>query len=202
MHNPDGILYGTLPGYHLAASGRLMAQEVAAYLAAAGADIAYVAASSLDRAQETAAPVAKLAGTTTVTDDRLIEAANVFAGKSVSARSFLAPVTWPKLVHPLRPSWGEPYLEVAHRMLGAVQTAVDRATGREAVLVSHQLPIWTIRRYLTGHRLWHNPNRRECALASLTSLLFVDGVFRAVRYREPAAHIPAVDDPAPREGSQ
>ena len=95
----------------------------------------------------------------------------------------------------MTPSWGEPYLEIARRMLGAVYTAQAAAAGGEAVLVSHQLPIWTIRRFLTGKRLWHSPTARQCALASLTSVVFVDGVVSEVTYREPAAHIAAGDDP-------
>ena len=42
------------------------------------------------------------------------------------------------------------------------------AEGHEAVCVSHQLPIWTLRRYVERKRLWHDPRRRQCGLASLT----------------------------------
>ncbi|MDQ3990680.1 MAG: histidine phosphatase family protein, partial [Actinomycetota bacterium] len=82
-------------------------------------------------------------------------------------------------------SWGEPYRELARRMLAAVHRAREQAAGSEAVCVSHQLPIWTLRRYLTGQRLWHHPRRRQCALASLTSLVFSEDVLTAVTYTEP-----------------
>lgn len=195
VHNPGNILYGRLPGYRLAASGREMAAGVAGYLGRTGTDIAYLAASSLQRAQETAAPLAELTGLPVQTDDRIIEAANDFEGTAVGAHTFRSPGTWLKLRDPLRPSWGEPYLEIAHRMLGAVYTAVHAADGRAAVLVSHQLPIVTVRRYLEGRRLWHDPRRRQCAVASLTTLTFVDGVFAGLGYAEPVGHIAAVDDP-------
>ena len=92
-------------------------------------------------------------------------AANDFEGSAVGLHTFRSPGIWVKLRAPLRPSWGEPYLQIAHRMLAAVYTAVHEADGRAAVLVSHQLPIVTVRRYLEGRRLWHDPRRRECAVA-------------------------------------
>jgi len=71
-------------------------------------------------------------------------------------------------------------------MLGAVYRARRLAESHEAVCVSHQLPIWTLRRFLEGRRLWHDPRRRQCSLASLTSLLFDDERLVAIRYTEPA----------------
>lgn len=195
VHNPDNILYGRLPGYRLAASGLAMADAVA--VALAGADITSVAASPLLRAQQTAAPIAAGHGLDIVTDDRVLEADNEFAGAPTSGpdNALRKPANWIRMRDPFTPSWGEPYLQIAHRMLAAVYAAVERSAGHEAVIVSHQLPIWTIRRYLTGQRLWHNPASRQCAVASLTSFTFADGMFQRVDYREPAAHIPAVDDP-------
>ncbi len=194
VHNPSGILYGRLPGYSLASSGRAMADAVAAHLE--DADITYLAASSLVRAQETAAPLAAAKHLTVTTDDRVIEAGNAFEGMKVAVGDGVLrePRYWLKLRNPFRPSWGEPYLQIAHRMLGAVYSAAAAADGSEALIVSHQLPIVTIRRYLEGLRLWHNPSSRECSVASLTSLTFVDGVFAELAYSEPARHIAAVDD--------
>jgi broad specificity phosphatase PhoE len=194
VHNPSGILYGRLPGFSLAASGRAMADGIAEYLAPA--DITYLAASSLIRAQETAAPLAAAKGLTVTTDDRVIEAGNAFEGLKVAVGDGVLrqPRYWPKLRNPFRPSWGEPYLDIAHRMLGAIYTSIAAADGHEALIVSHQLPIVTVRRYLEGLRLWHNPSSRECSVASVTSLEFSDGVFTGLRYAEPMAHIAAVDD--------
>lgn len=199
VQNPDGILYGTLPGYRLARSGEAMAQGVAAHLR--GSDIGYLAASSLERAQQTISPLAELTGLPVVTDDRLIEAGNSFAGTRFTPATLLKPAAWGRMIDPVRPSWGEPYLDIARRMLGAVAAAEVAARGRVAVLVSHQLPIWTVRRFLSGRRLWHNPAVRQCALASLTSLHFANGVLVDIRYTEPVADIAAVDDPvAPGDG--
>jgi broad specificity phosphatase PhoE len=65
------------------------------------------------------------------------------------------------------------------------------AAGHEALLVSHQLPIWTLRRRLEHKRLWHDPRRRQCGLASLTSFHFDDDVVVGIGYSEPAAHLVA-----------
>ncbi len=197
VENPGGVLYGRLPDFHLSTVGKAMAERVADHLA--GADIGYVASSPLERAVETAAPLAATLHRDVVTDARLIEPTNVFEGTrfSVGDGVLRRPRYWPAVRNPFRPSWGEPYLQIAHRMLAAVYGAVaaigDCSAGHQAVLVSHQLPIWTLRRYLEGRRLWHNPSRRECAVASLTSLTFVGGVFDGLRYTEPAADIAPSD---------
>ena len=123
-----------------------------------------------------------------VTDDRLIEADNKFEGLKVSVGdgALRSPKHWPKLWNPLEPSWGEPYLKIAHRMLGAVHRARAAAAGHEAVCVSHQLPVWTVRRFLEGKRMWHDPRKRQCSLASLTSLTFEDEQLIHIGYTEPA----------------
>jgi broad specificity phosphatase PhoE len=92
---------------------------------------------------------------------------------------------WSVLVNPFRPSWGEPYVEIAERMLAAVADWRDAHPGREVVLVSHQLPVWTTRRALEGRRLWHRPDRRQCALASVTSAVYVGERLVRVDYAEP-----------------
>jgi broad specificity phosphatase PhoE len=186
VHNPGGILYGRLPGFHLSENGRNQAEIVAKSLA--DADVAVVIASPLERAQETAAPLAALHDVEVRTDAGLIEADNRFEGKTVSVGggSLRSPRHWPLLRDPFTPSWGEPYLQIAHRMLAVVHRARELAEGHEAVCVSHQLPIWTLRRFVTGQRLWHDPRRRQCGLASLTSLVFTGTELTQLRYTEPA----------------
>jgi broad specificity phosphatase PhoE len=186
VHNPEAVLYGRLPGFRLSDRGQAQAETVAKALVEN--DVTVVLASPLQRAQETAAPIAAAHGVEIVTEDRLIEAANRFEGKTfgVGDGALRHPANWPLLVDPFTPSWGEPYLRIAHRMLAAVHRARELALGHEAVCVSHQLPIWTLRRYLLGQRLWHDPRRRQCALASLTTLEFTDEELTGLRYREPA----------------
>ncbi|MGB3828001.1 MAG: histidine phosphatase family protein [Ornithinimicrobium sp.] len=188
VDNPDGVLYGRLADFHLSELGREMARVTADYLA--GMDVAHVAASPLERAQETADPIAAAHGLSVDTDVRLIEAANHFEGTTVASGGVLSqPKHWPYLLNPMQPSWGEPYRAIATRMLAALTTARMQARGREAVLVSHQLPVWTMRQRLEGKRLWHDPRRRECTLASVTSVRYVGDAPVEVTYAEPAGHL-------------
>ncbi|NMR18782.1 histidine phosphatase family protein [Cellulomonas fimi] len=189
VHNPTGLLYGRLPGYGLSERGRQMADRVADHVR--GRDITVLVASPLQRAQETAAPIAAALGLDIMTDERILEAENKFQGLTfgVGDGSLRHPRHWPLLVNPLRPSWGEPYTAQVDRMLAAIRSARDAAGGHEALLVSHQLPIWVARLALTNRRLWHDPRRRQCSLASLTSLEFEDDRFVGLRYSEPAADL-------------
>jgi broad specificity phosphatase PhoE len=186
VHNPTRVLYGRLPGFRLSEDGRQMAVE--ASLALKGRDVTEVVASPLLRAQETAEPIADVFGLDITTDDRLIESENHFEGTrfGVGDGALKNPRNWPYLWNPFAPSWGEHYLDVARRMLHSVEDLRDRNLGHEAVCVSHQLPIWTVRRYVEGRRLWHRPDRRQCGLASLTSLVYDDERLLQVVYSEPA----------------
>ncbi|MGW5240884.1 histidine phosphatase family protein [Monashia sp. NPDC004114] len=185
VHNPGGVLYGRLDGYHLSDLGREMADVVAVHLEAN--DITHVVASPLERAQETAAPVAERHGLPIHTDERVIEAANHFEGRTVSTKDLLHPRNWHQFGNITKPSWGEPYEDIAIRMLAAIDDAREAAYGHEAVIVSHQLPVWTVRNKLMGRRLWHDPRKRECTLASLTSLTYEGAELSSITYSEPAA---------------
>lgn len=205
VENPEGILYGRLPGYHLSELGRRMADRVAEHLA--GRDITHVGASPLERAQETAEPIAKSHGLDIATDERLIEAGNVFQGKTfgVGDGALRRPGNWRHVVNPFKPSWGEPYVEQVVRMKGALDAARDAARGHEAVLVSHQLPIWIVRSFVERRRLWHDPRRRECTLASLTTFTYQGDRIVSVGYSEPArdlvpAHLLAGAKPVKGKG--
>ena len=192
VHNPDKVLYGRLPDFHLSELGRQMAKADAQALA--DRDVTHVVASPLERAQETAEPIAAQFGLEIATDTRLIESGNFFEGQKVSPGdgAFSNPRNWWVLRDPITPSWGEAYLVIAQRMFAAVQAARVAAEGHEAVCVSHQLPIWTLRRYVERKRLWHDPRRRQCGLASLTSFRFVGSKVVGVDYSEPAAHLVAL----------
>jgi len=189
VDNPSKILYGRLPGFHLSALGRAMADRAAEALA--GRDVTAVIASPLERARETAAPIAAAHDLGVVADPRLIESENFFQGKTVGVGdgSLRNPRYWWQLRNPFRPSWGEPYTQVAARVLAAVDDARRLVAGHEAVLVSHQLPIWVARLAAEHRRLWHDPRRRECSLASLTSFEYDGDRLTAVVYTEPAADL-------------
>ncbi|MET1020638.1 MAG: histidine phosphatase family protein [Arthrobacter sp.] len=196
VYNPDGVLYGRLPEFHLSELGREMAQTLAEHFrerSERGAKIVHLVASPLTRAQETAQPISEALNLQITTEARIIEAANYFEGLHVDRAELLKPKHWPMFRNPLRPSWGEPYKEQAARVMAAVRDARSRAIelggeGAEAILVSHQLPIWATRRKAEGKSLWHDPRKRECTLTSVTSLRFDDaGNILRVEYSEPAA---------------
>jgi broad specificity phosphatase PhoE len=193
VHNPHGVLYGRLPGYHLSERGLAMAERLGEVLGRR--DVTHLVSSPLERARETAAPAARALGLVPVLDERVIEAANVFEGKTfgVGDGSLKRPSQWRHLWNPFRPSWGEPYALVAARMLAALADARDAAAGHEAVVVSHQLPVWVARLAVEGRRFVHDPRRRQCSVASLTTITY-EGTYESshvvsVAYSEPAADL-------------
>ena len=186
VYNPEKVLYGRLPGYQLSDLGQQMAQRAAEALA--DADIARVISSPMERAQQTATPVAAAHDLGIDIDADLIEAENVFEGKRVSVGDGVLrqPHAWRHLWNPFTPSWGEPYTQVAARMRRAVDAARLSVPGREAVLVSHQLPIWVARLDAENRRYWHDPRSRQCTLASITSLTFEGDELATITYTEPS----------------
>jgi broad specificity phosphatase PhoE len=196
VHNPDNVLYGRLPGFGLSELGERMADRAADFFASR--DVVRVVASPLERARLTAEPVAKELGLDVAVDDRLIEPENDFQGRAVHVRDVATdPRLWWSLRNPFRPSWGEPYARIALRMHAAVEVAREAAQGHEAVLVSHQLPIWVARLSAEHRHLWHDPRRRQCALASVTSFTYGGGYLVSISYAEPAADLLPQANPVP-----
>lgn len=188
VENPGQVLYGRMAGFNLSPSGVQMASLMASYLG--DRDLALLVTSPLERARQTMEPLADAVHLPVTVDKRVIEAVNDLEGLNVGSsprQLLLHPRSWPKLINPVKPSWGEPYTQIAMRMRAAIDDARKAATGHEAVIVSHQGPIWVARLDAEGRRLWHLPTRRECALASVTSLTFLGAHLTAVTYAEPAA---------------
>lgn len=185
VFNPSGVLYGRLPGFTLSHLGEQMAKSVAQWFE--GHDITALVVSPLERARQTIAPLEELTGLSAKVDERVIESENVFEGSTVEfgPKAIKNPKYWRHIYNPFLPSWGEHYEQVAARMLAAAADARDSASGHEAVIVSHQLPIWIARRKAEGARLWHRPDRRQCALASVTSMHYLGTEIMAVSYAEP-----------------
>ena len=174
VENPEKILYGRQPGWRLSTRGQQMAETLGEWSKSINLGALHV--SPLQRAQETAAPIARAHGIEITTDERLIEAANVFEGKSFELGSGVLkhPSSWRHLYNPWKPSWGEPYEEQINRMLAAIFAARKAANGKDAIVVSHQLPIWILRSAIEGRSLLHDPRKRICTLASVTSVHFDD----------------------------
>lgn len=190
VDNPKKILYGRQPGWRLSDRGQEMARTVADW--SKSIDLGALHVSPLQRAQETAAPISAIHNLSITTDERLIEASNIFEGKpfGIGDGVLLHPTAWPHLWNPWRPSWGEPYVEQINRMLAAIFVAHDAANGKDAICVSHQLPIWILRSAIEGRHLIHDPRKRECTLASVTTIHFDDeNVISGLSYSEPARHL-------------
>ena len=192
VFNPQGILYGRMPGYGLSERGFEMAERVAEALPAKDPHIRALVSSPLQRAQETIAPLARTLDLPVTLEERVIEAQNDFEGTRVTKDSLLRDPRSLFLVrNPLRPSWGEPYLDQALRVRAAMMTLRARLLGIardegldevSGVIVSHQLPIWSTRLWTEGRPLAHDPRKRQCALASVTSFSDGSGTLDAVEY--------------------
>ena len=130
VENPGHLLYERLPGFHLSDVGVRMAQATAHYIAVSPQlnTVSAVYSSPLERTRETAGEILEslnsvrgLRGEEPLelqTDERLIEARNEFRGKRIG---FGEGALWKngnwKLVRNLwKPSWGESYQSIAHRM--------------------------------------------------------------------------------------
>ena len=189
VFNPQGVLYGRLPGFGLSDLGRAMAEAAAVDLVMRKRHVASLVSSPLQRTQQSAEPIGKAFSLETSLDERIIEPTNRFEGKRMSGRdSALRDVrNWTFLVNPWEPSWGEPFRSIADRMLHAMHDAADSVESGDVVLVSHQLPIWMVHRRVAGKSLAHDPRRRRCALSSITSFERRDRRFVEVGYRDPAA---------------
>lgn len=195
VENPRRVLYGRLPGYHLSARGQAQAELLAGHFA--GARLAAVLASPLERAQQTAAPIAAAHGLEVRTDLRLIENSTIFEGAAGNLAWYILrhPKLWWKLRDLRAPSWGERNVDMVERVHAVVDAAREEFAGRQVVLVSHQGPIWVARLAFERRRLSHWPGRRRCTLASVTTLTFDGDQLTGVGYAEPAAA--ALLGPAP-----
>jgi broad specificity phosphatase PhoE len=190
VHNPEKILYGLQPGWRLSDRGNEMAAVIGEW--SAKLDLGAIHSSPLQRAQETVAPIIAKHKLSLTTDKNLIEASNIFEGKKFELGSGVLrhPSSWRYLYNPWKPSWGEPYDQLISRMLKGLFAARDAAGGKDAICVSHQLPIWILRSAVEGRRLLHDPRKRECTLASVTSFELDNmGMISSVSYSEPAKHL-------------
>ena len=214
VENPRRVLYGRLPGYNLSNRGQAQAGLLARWFA--DAPLAAVLASPLERAQQTATPIAATHGLELRTDLRLIETSNVFEGVAGNVAWYILrhPKIWWQLRDLRAPSWGERNVDMVERVHACVDAVRAEFSGRHVVLVSHQAPIWVARLAFERRRLAHWPGFRRCTLASVTTLTFDDDHLTSVAYTEPAAPAPPPDpaeavgpaptplsDPAPKEAT-
>lgn len=192
VFNPAGVLYERLDGFELSETGHKMAEAAAKELASQGREISRLLASPLLRTQQSAAPIAKEFSLEIETEPRVIEPWNKFKGLKVGPRAILKrPSIALSLHNPSKPSWGEPFKEIAQRMNEAALAAWSETERGDVVIVSHQLPIWMLYRSSHGLKLPHDPRARRCSLSSITSFEVVDGKLTEVGYLEPGLQLAA-----------
>ncbi|WP_166986042.1 histidine phosphatase family protein [Canibacter zhoujuaniae] len=195
VDNPEGILYGRLPGYALSENGRKMAELATQALLDSGVAVGHLYASPLLRAQQSARPIAEVFEREIKTEQRIIEPTNKFEGlKNHGPDSAFKQLRHlPKLWNPVLPSWGEPYARIARRVLAAMDDAWTLAQASDVagdiVMVSHQAVIWAAHRRINGKPLMHNPASRRCDLSSITTFEKIDDVWREIAYVSPAAEL-------------
>jgi broad specificity phosphatase PhoE len=189
VFNPQGVLYGRLPGFGLSDLGRQMAQSAADDLASRARSVAALVSSPLQRTQQSAEPIGAAFALEASLDERVIEPENRFEGLKMHGReNALRDVrNWSYLVNPWEPSWGEPFRSIVTRMLHAMDDAWNSVDSGDVVIVSHQLPIWMVHRRVRGKSLAHDPRRRRCALSSITTFARRGTAWSEIDYRDPAA---------------
>jgi len=186
--NPEGILYRRLEGFGLSPRGHEMAKRSADALATR--PITKILSSPLQRAVESATPLATQLKLEIEIDERLLEGLNDFEGSAMSfGRLFREPSVWKKLYNPWKPSWGEPYREISQRVMALAEDAWNSVDEGEVMLVSHQVVIWILHRSIAGIPLPHLPHQLRCSLSSINTVKKVADCWKEESYREPAADL-------------
>ncbi len=171
-HNPDEVVYDSLPGYPLSDLGAVQARSASRFLGSQ--PIVAVWSSPLQRALETAASIAKRCGLAVMVDDALIE---------WSLLSRWAGTPWVDLAtshpgeleayleHPNHLGFSDESLEdLARRMVDAVHRIDARHEAGDVVVVGHQDPIQAVRLALTGRDLstLHTDKPTHASVITLT----------------------------------
>ncbi|WP_419926133.1 MSMEG_4193 family putative phosphomutase [Candidatus Poriferisocius sp.] len=134
------VLPGRAPGLHLSDRGREQADQAAARIAALGAErIGAVYASPMERARETAAPIARAVGRRVRVLDSLNECDfGRWTGRRLA--DLRRRRDWRQVQHNpsgFRFPGGESFAEMQARITGAAQSLAARHSGATVVAVSH-----------------------------------------------------------------
>ncbi len=172
VHNPENLVYADLPGFGLSEHGRRQAAAAAAWLRRM--PVVAVVSSPLQRAVETAIPIAAAHGLEPLPDDDLVEwlLARRWAGKRWSDLPELLPGELEAyLAHPADLPFSPEPLAIAGRRVAAAATRAweQRGPSGHVVVVGHQDPIEAGRRTLTGRGL-DDFNSAKPAHASVITL--------------------------------
>ncbi len=163
------ILTGRMPGVHLGQEGRAQAGWLADRLSAEPISAVYT--SPLERARETAEPIASLCGVAAQTDERLTD----IEFGDWSGRSFEELgrdprwAEWNASRSTARPPGGETMLDVQARAVGAIGCVVAAHPQTGAVVVSHADVIKAVLAHYLGLAL-DGIGRFEISPASISTV--------------------------------
>jgi probable phosphoglycerate mutase len=136
------VLPGRTPGLHLADEGRAQA-DGAASLIADGPEVAAIYTSPLERARETAAPIAKVLGQRAIVDKGLLECDfGEWTGEKLA--TLMKKPEWATVQRApstFRFPGGESFTEMQTRIVGTLDRLRARHEGGTIVCVSHADPI-------------------------------------------------------------
>jgi probable phosphomutase (TIGR03848 family) len=137
------VLPGRAPGLHLSAAGRAQAERVAAGVAALDPRPVAVYASPLERARETAAPIARAIGVRVRTEHGLVEV-DIGDWTGMSIKRAARRREWAAVQRLPSSFWfpgGESFTELVARTSDAIRRLVRAHPGQTIVTVSHADPI-------------------------------------------------------------
>jgi probable phosphomutase (TIGR03848 family) len=168
------ILPGRARGLHLAESGKEQARRVAERVAELGT-IAAIYSSPLERARETASPIARALGKPVRIERGLLECDfGDWTGQSL--RRLMKKPEWATVQRApsmFRFPHGESFVEMQTRMVDAVDRIRRRHTGKTVVCVSHADPIKALVAHATGTPL-DLFQRLVISTCSVTAILYTD----------------------------
>ncbi len=172
-------LSGRAPGVHLSETGRGQSQRLGERLA--GKDIARVYTSPLERALETAAPLATRLGREPVVRPRLNEV-DFGSWNGMSFEELGALEEWKRFNvnrTGVRPPQGEHVIDVQGRMVAEIEQLRDRHRSETVVVIGHADPLKTVVAHYLGLSL-ELMARVELSPASTTEL-YLDAWTTCVR---------------------
>ena len=177
------VLCGRMPGVHLGALGKAQAERLAARFA--NENVASIQASPLERAVETAAPIAaRLGQPLDICQDIAEIDFGAWSGTSFDA---LAQdprwAAWNNARSNSRPPYGETMLEAQARIVGAMEQLRGRYTDSTVILVSHSDVIKAALLYHLGLPI-DAYARFEVEPASISTLVVGDWGSKVLRLNE------------------
>jgi len=152
VENPDRVVYADMPGFGLSRRGKAEAAAAAELLA--GSSVAAIYSSPLQRAQETAAAIARACEVPVTTREDLTEWLVARRWKGVTWEDL--PTAFPGeleayLEHPTDLPFAEESIpDLGERVASAARQLASAHPGEHIVLVSHQDPIQAGRLVLRG----------------------------------------------------